>query len=191
MNATHEFQDYSEVMSTPGATGGTCGSTPSKMLPPNGSTSSYVCPLVGPASTEGCSGGDVCVATTSAMSRCVIGAGSSLACPGAYTVSHQVGASIIDSRDCGGPCTCESEPTATCDEKTWTFYTGTDCTGTAESVDMDGTCDATGSLSSFGYESYRYTADPSGATCGAATATPSAIGSLSLADPHTLCCLPP
>jgi hypothetical protein len=191
MNATHEFQSYSKVLSVPGATGGTCAATPSKALPASGSTSSYVCPLGGPASTKGCSSDDVCVATTGAMSQCVIQAGSSLSCPGPYTVSHAVGSSIVDSRDCGGSCACAAQPTATCGDETWTFYTGANCKGTAETVDMDGSCDATGALSGYGYGSYQYTASPSGETCGAATATPSAIGSLSLADPRTVCCLPP
>jgi hypothetical protein len=37
------------------------------------------------------------------------------------SVSHPVGGSVTDTRECSGACTCGA-PSATCGDQTWTFY---------------------------------------------------------------------
>jgi hypothetical protein len=191
MNGTFNWTNYDKVTSTPGPTGGTCSATPTTTVPAYTSTTSYVCPLLAAAPTTGCMGGEVCVATTSARSQCVVQSGSSLACPATYTVSHDVGGSVVDSRACGGPCECGAPTGTTCTEMTWTFYGMQNCKGGSGTINLDGNCDTTGVLGTGQTLSYQYTATPAGATCGTATSTPSAGGSVSLMDPETLCCLPP
>jgi hypothetical protein len=176
-----------QIVTTPPATGGTCDKTQSVSVPPYVSTSNYVCALNGTASTAGCMGGEVCVATTSAQTRCIVQDGSA-SCPAPYTVAHPVGISVLDTRGCTGACTCGA-PSAACDEQTWNFYTADDCTGTPVPAPMDGTCDPVGSLAGT-YLSNQYTADPTGVTCGLPLASPSPSGSVSLDTPQTVCCLP-
>jgi hypothetical protein len=147
-----------------------------------------VCPASGALSTQGCTGGNVCVAVASTQSLCILQAGST-SCTGAYSAPHSVGSSVDDTRTCTGACTC-GPPTASCEPPTWTFYTGASCTGTATAVDMNGACDPTNPTPANNYVSYRYAADPTGTTCGLATSTPVASGGLSLDDAQTLCCLP-
>jgi hypothetical protein len=182
--------DYHQVLDIPGASGGECDPTEKTTLPPNGSTSDYVCPLDGSPSTTGCSGGDVCVATTSVESQCVIQVGADLICPAGYTVASEVGVSLSDTRGCT-TCTCDP-PTATCIDPSLVFYAAADCVGTvptsATSIDMDGNCDATNPLTLDSYASVEYSATVSGAACGLGTVT--STGSLTLVDPHTLCCVP-
>jgi hypothetical protein len=187
---TTSIAAHIKVTSLPTETGGTCSEAASSTLPPNGSTSEHVCPVSGPASTLGCSGGNVCVATTSEYSRCVLQPGAP-ACPGAYSVTYDVGVGVDDTRACSGACTC-GEPTATCGDQTWTYYADGICgSGGSFAISLDGNCDATGLPDGNMFYSYQYTASPVGTACGSPTATPTATGSLSLTDPHSLCCLPP
>jgi hypothetical protein len=176
-----------KVTGTPAASGGSCSGSPTTTLPPSGSTTSYVCPLTGAPSTTGCSGGQVCIAKSSAMSQCVAQSGS-VACAGAYTVSHDVGTSVTDGRTCTGECACGG-PAGSCSAESWTFYSNNDCTGTAYPVNLDGSCDPTGFSGTSAF-SYRYLATPTGTTCGAPTSTPTPSGSLSLAGAEQICCLP-
>jgi hypothetical protein len=181
------FSTLTEVTGLPGPTGGTCTGTATMSLPSTGSTPAYVCPLSAPSGT-GCSSSEECVAVGSTESQCVIESGAN-ACSGAYSVAYAVGSSVTDTRGCTGACTC-GPPTATCGDRSWTFYSNGNCTGAATSIDLDGSCDPTGpSFGTVDY-SYQYTATPMGTACGTATATPTPSGSLGLVAPQTLCCLP-
>jgi hypothetical protein len=187
MASTATVAGSCQVTSTPPATGGTCIGKATTTVPSSGSSSSYVCPWSGTPSTTGCSGGELCVAVRSTQSQCVIEMGS-VKCPVAYPVSHAVGTSVTDTRACSGACSCAA-PLAKCKDPVWTYYTAAACVGTPFSVDMNGSCDAQ-TWSGGSLLSYQYSATPTGITCGAATAVPTPSGSLALAGPQTLCCLP-
>jgi hypothetical protein len=184
--AAEVVEAFVEITAVPLPAGASCVATPSTTLPPTGSTTDAVCVWSGTPSTTGCSGGDVCVATTSARAQCILEEGST-SCAGAYSAAYSVGASLDDTRACTGACTC-GQPTAKCTKKTLTLYTAGTCTGATLVLDTDGVCDATGEVASM-YNSYQYTATPT-VVCASPTETPAPVGSLTLTDPQTLCCLP-
>jgi len=179
-----------KVASTPGPTGGICTGTPTQSVPPNGSAPVYVCTANAPPGATGCAAGNVCTATTTHRTEC-IAYPAPATCPATgYTTSHTVGTAVTDTRECAGACTCGAPTGTTCGEQTWTFYSNAGCAGSSKSVNMDGNCDPTGAPSGNAYQSYLYSANPVGATCGTATTMPAPIGSATLDAESTLCCLP-
>jgi hypothetical protein len=177
-----------QVLDSPGASGGACKSSMRTTVPPARSTRMLVCPQRGAASTKGCSAGDVCVATRPAQTLCVIEPDEA-SCRGSYSVAHAAGKAIKDTRSCAGSCAC-GEPSASCDDRTLSFYTALGCKGTRASIGTDGGCDPVEQGVVTAYFSFQYTADPKGVACGAPSGTPTPVGSVSLTSPLTVCCLP-
>jgi hypothetical protein len=101
---------------------------------------------------------------------------------GTFTVKHLVYRDINDTRDCA---TCTCTPTGVSCGGTTDLYSAAGCTGTMVTTTNDSTsCATTTDVQSMQY----HPSGPTGGSCTVGGGAP--IGSVSLGDPVTLCCLP-
>jgi hypothetical protein len=164
----------------PGPNGGTCGTSPTNDSSKVSTTDLRVCA----ASVVPTCDAKVCPPSLAAPFIACIASNGDVACPKTFPTKHLAGTSV--NLTCsGGNCGCSV--TATCTGKL-SFFTATDCTGTAEFVAVvDGNCDPTVSTPpGASYGSHRY--DPNGPTNVGCTTTGSTTAATSLANEATICC---
>jgi hypothetical protein len=165
-------------------TGGTCVVHPTKNVDPS-SGQGRTCALAGPVGA-GCAGGGVCTRAPAAPFKACVSQAGDVACPGAYTAKHTVGASVADTRDCS-TCTCGPTPVTTCTNTVWNQYTSSDCSGTPVGLVADGNCDPSNAGGAT-YRSSKYVATVV-ASCAAPT-PPTPTGIATIVGQGTVCCTP-
>lgn len=176
-----ELELYNSV--TPlGASGGTCTPKVTANVPKGGATGSACVVSAGPSC-----GGTCAPAVGPPFTACVEAADASV-CPPGYSQPHVVGTALTDTRGCNANCTCHPEPTATCSNAQFNWYSDGQCSSLLGSAVANGSCVQTGSGSSLDVGSYKYSASTTSADCGAPTAQPTPDGGASLVGARLVCC---
>lgn len=133
----------------------------------------------------GCSKNGACVPRTpSPYDSCIMKDGVQT-CPSGYSNSRRLGTAPVDTRACGGSCTCSP---SSCGGKV-ELYTSANCSG-GKAIEhaANDKCEAGGNLTSFTAGSYKYVVG-SGNGCSATTLTP-INGDIKFASEKTICCPP-
>lgn len=133
-----------------------------------------------PLDPVSCAGG-ICIDTPADFERCVWRQGANQACPVDYPLVTTVHAGVTDTRDC--TCTCAGAQNGVCGV-TVTMYDAIGCTAGDELGAGSGCVDTDPGTT---YGSLSATLDgTTTATC--AANAPSTSGSVTGAEPHTVCC---
>jgi hypothetical protein len=171
--------------------GGACTGAAHNGGAPSFSTAQVnTCTLAAVPSSGGCGGASVCVLATASRSACLERDGGEAQCPPAYAMPFTMGGDPVDTRGCDGGCVY-APPTARCVDPVLTFYKDRACATPLVAVPADGGCvnlDAGAKAIPPDTDSVKYTATVEDAACGAPTKTPSPSGSVTVANPVTLCC---
>ena len=164
---------------------GTCGSSPTKNVPPLSWTNSdAVCTYNAPTDTGGCTNSALCMQQppSGAHSKACVWQNGDVSCPGSgYTTKTLFYAGASDSRDCSA-CTCTATA-GTCTAQV-TVYSlgGCNSGGTLLGIQTDNSCHQFAALSAI---AGAISVTPG--TCGA-NGTGGPTGSASATGPVTVCC---
>jgi len=173
------YQSLDLSYTPPSPTGGTC--TPSPLANTGNLTYASQDRICTP-NTEPCTGSDCTPSFGAGWGVCISSAGS-LSCPGTtFTTRHIVGGTATFT--CSSTCSCQV--TGTC-PGTITLYTNNNCTGTEQSVPVNGTClNGSNAYNSNNYASYEYTAGTPQSSCDpTGTSTAQNVGQSNV---QTVCC---
>jgi hypothetical protein len=163
---------------------GTCGSSPTKTIPPTSWTNSdAVCTYNAPTDTGGCNSGALCMQQppSGAHAKACVWQNGDVACPGAgYATKTTFYGGIDDQRNCS-TCTCTASA-GKCDAQI-TVYTQPGCSsGSMLGISTDGVCHQFSGLSAIAGS---ISVTPG--TCGAG-GTGGPTGVASATGPVTVCC---
>jgi hypothetical protein len=134
-----------------------------------------------------CAAGNACVAP--AGRQCLQQAGD-VPCPDGGMTKYLVYApsDVKDARTCGA-CSCSSSATK-CSNATLTTHTKSDCTDMGIALTVDGNCNGLPAGSDDTNDQYFvYNATPDTMACAPTSATVPVMGTVSVANPVTICCL--
>lgn len=170
--------DYTSLLGSPQASGGSCAPNPSTTLPPvTWSTAIQSCQPAA-AAAGSCTGSGVCLPTLDANFALCIQQAGDVPCPsGAYGSKLVAYEGVSDSRGCAS-CTCGGASGVSCGG-TWITYSSGSCSTSTGSNGLSG-CEPGGAGA--------YSATTSGGSCVAST--PQATGTATASGPITFCCMP-
>jgi hypothetical protein len=171
----------------PGPTGGTCSAAPTAHADRVSFAGQGLACSPDSEAGAGCAGGGACTPTIAApFLPCLSQAGNATCPPGPFGVAYHIGTAAVPI--CAATCACTVS--ASCANKTVTFYTDGACQSTTTVVmAANGTCqNALGSSNAGGgtiYGSYSYSATVN-ATCSLNGS--SSVSAVGLANEDTICC---
>jgi len=163
---------------------GTCGSSPTKTVPPlSWSNSGSVCSYSAPSDMGGCNSGALCMQQppTGAYTKACVWQNGDVACPGTpYLQKTVFYTGVTDQRDCSA-CTCTASA-GTCTAQVTVFGAGGCSGGSFIGIQTDNSCHQFAGVSAIAG-----TISVNPGTCSAGS-TGGPTGSASATGPVTVCC---